>query len=69
MNSGITGNTGDLIRKLTVLLIFCFFLNCLYLARDRGVTKNSQKDLVSSLEGKEMAKLNKEVDINIPVLN
>ena len=69
VNSGVVGDAGVFIRKFTVFLIFCFFLNCLYLARDRGMRQNSSKDLISSLEGQSMVEENKAADLNVPVLN
>lgn len=56
------GDAGFFIRKFTVFLIFCFFLNCLYLARDRGMGQNSSKHLISSLESQTMIEEDKAAD-------
>jgi protein translocase SecG subunit len=59
---------GTFLRRLTIFLIFCFFVSSLLLARNSATLQKSKKSLISSLEGEKIIQENKAEDINVPVL-
>ena len=69
VNANVASNAGSLARKITVFLILCFFLNCLYLASDQLSKQHSKQDLIGSLDGQSLAEEDRDSELNAPVLN
>ena len=62
-------NATSIIRKITILLIFCFFTNSLFLARHGILTQKDAKTFINSLEGSRIIQNNHEKNIHVPLLN
>lgn len=68
-NPSSTYNTTNVIRKITIFLIFCFFTNSIFLGRHNILTQKNKKNLISTLQNSIITKNDNEKKINVPLLN